>query len=206
MPIAVTLHQVTGADPRQRAHIDRAIECLTRAVNDPGFAQGVLEARYRETRWQASGGGWQALTPDQILQRVQDGRERATPIDAIIDLRLELIDTEPGVLGSTTLGELPIRPGRRFIDACVDSGDVAHLAGHLLHEWCHVSGFYHHPDNGARGDTAYVLGNLVRAIAERDGGALATPAIAAIIATEDCGCGGVVHTDGAANSGPLPDE
>lgn len=206
MPIAVTLHQVTGADPRQRAHIDRAVECLTRAVNDPAFAQGVIAARYRETRWQASGGGWHALTPDQILKRVQAGRERGTPIDATIDLHLDLIDTEPGVLGSTTLGKLPIRPGRRFIDACVASGDVAQLAGHLLHEWCHVSGFFHHPDNAARGDTAYVLGDLVRAIAERQSDVLGAPEIAAIVAAEGCGCDGATHQEGAADRGSLPDE
>ena len=55
------------------------------------------------------------------------------------------------MLGGTALGCQPIHPARWFVDRCIAAGDAVNLAGHFMHEWMHLSGFYHWPDNKARG-------------------------------------------------------
>ena len=64
-----------------------------------------------------------------------------------------------------------------------------------MHEWCHVSGFYHWPDNKARGDTAYVVGRLVREALEARYCNEIDPEITALMhdVETDCGCRGEVE-------------
>jgi hypothetical protein len=131
---------------------------------------------------------------------VRAGCERGTEPDGTIDLWLELIDlpapsSGKQVLGSTALGTTPTRTARWFVDLCAERGDAVNLAGHLLHEWAHVSGFYHWPDNTARGDVAYVLGRLVREALEDRYSHEIDPEITAMMhdAETDCGCHGEVE-------------
>ncbi len=197
MPTAA-LQAVRGADPDQQRFIERAVARLGEALADPAFLVGIESADYTETRWTPLHGQWRALTGAEIARRIADGIERGTaPGDGTLEFAFELVDL-PGpegghpVLGSTALGCQPIHPARWFVDRCAAAGDAVNLASHFMHEWMHLSGFYHWPDNKARGDAAYVVGRLVRETLEPKYRAEIDPAITALMHDRetDCGCRG----------------
>ena len=198
MSITVRLNSAEGADDDQRRFIDRAIDRLNEAVTDPRFLSAVALAEYVETRWTPLHGQWRALNGEEIAARIAAGLERGTdPGDGVLDFAFELVDL-PGpesgkqVLGSTALGCQPIHPARWFVDRCRRAGDPVNLASHFMHEWMHLSGFYHWPDNKARGDTAYVVGRLVRETLDPKYGGEIDPAITKLMHDRetDCGCRG----------------
>lgn len=201
MPLSVKLHALDGATPAQAAFVAEAVALLEEAVSDPRFLGAVVGADYIDTHWSDAQGGTRVFTVAQIATRLGEGRERGTAADQVIDLAFTLADLPgaegpPRVLGSTALGTLPISTARWSVDRCMaaneGAGDPVNLASHFLHEWCHVSGFFHYPDNKARGDTSYVAGRLVReTLAERHG-ARVDSAITALMADRetDCGCRG----------------
>jgi hypothetical protein len=194
---SVLLHALEGADECQQHVIACAVERLGEAVADSRFLTAVVDADYVETRWTPLDGQWRALTGAEIAERIGAGLERGSKPDGAIDLSFELIDL-PGpetgrqVLGSTFLGCQPIRTARWFVDRCETAGDPVNLASHFMHEWMHLSGFYHWPDNKARGDAAYVVGRLVREmLADRHGGEI-DPNVTELMhdIETDCGCRG----------------
>ena len=201
MTLATKLHALTGATQAEAAFIDEAVALLDEAVSDAGFFSAVCEAEYVATRWTPAEGPQRSFTSAQIATRIGEGRERGAAADQTLDLALDLIDL-PGpesgkqVLGSTALGVLPVHIARWFVSRCMAAsegrGDAVNFASHLMHEWCHVSGFSHWPDNKARGDTAYVVGRLVRELLAPRHGDRIDKAITALMAdTEtDCGCRG----------------
>ena len=201
MTLATKLHALTGATPAEAAFVDEAVALLGEAVGDPGFLSAVVEADYVATRWAPAAGPSRSFTRTQIATRIGEGRERGAVADQTLDLSLDLIDL-PGpesgrqVLGRTALGTLPIHTARWFVAWCMAAssgrGDPVNFASHLMHEWCHVSGFVHWPDNKARGDTAYVVGRLVREALAPNHGDRIDPAITALMADveTDCGCRG----------------
>ena len=138
-----------------------------------------------------------APSPAAIAERIAGGIERGREPDGVLDFGFELADLPDSgcgvrVLGSTTLGCLPIRPARWFVERCRAAGDAVNLASHFMHEWMHLSGFYHWPDNAARGDAAYVVGRLVRERLEGRHAPEIDPAITALMhdVETDCGCRG----------------
>ena len=98
----------------------------------------------------------------RIYRCIRSGRERGTATDGEIDLAVRLAELPEGVVGETTPGKLPFRTARWFIQGCVEDDDVVSPACHFIHEWLHVAGFYHSPDNKARGDVSYLVGDIVR--------------------------------------------
>jgi hypothetical protein len=198
MGLSVALHDVRGASEAQRRFIGHAVTLLGEALADPGFLPAVAKADYVETRWTPLHGQWRSLTGEEVAARIAAGLERGTdPGDRVLDLSFELVD-RPGpetghpVLGSTALGCQPIHPSGWFVDRCAAAGDAVNLASHFMHEWMHLSGFYHWPDNKARGDAAYVVGRIVREALEPKHGAEIDAAITALMHDEetDCGCRG----------------
>ena len=173
MALTVSLRDVRGADPAQRAFIERGIARLGEAVGDPGFLAAMAAADYVETRWTPLHGQWRALTGAEIAARIAAGTEHAVRLAA-------------------ALGCQPIHPARWFVDRCMAAGDAVNLASHFMHEWMHLSGFFHWPDNKARGDAAYVAGRLVLEALEPKYGAEIDPAITALMHDRetDCGCRG----------------
>ena len=198
MAPSAILREVQGADAEQRRFIESAVARLGEALADPRFLPAVARAAYVETRWTPLHGRWRALTGAEIAARIAAGIERGSdPGDGVLELAFDLADL-PGpdsgttVLGSTSLGCQPIHTARWFVDRCLASGDAVDLASHFMHEWMHLSGFYHWPDNKARGDAAYVVGRLVRETLEPTYGADIDPAIVALMhdVETDCGCRG----------------
>jgi hypothetical protein len=197
MALTVALREVDGADAAQRSFVERAIGRLQEAVAHPGFLPAVAQADYVETRWTPLHGPWRVLTGEEIADRIGSGIERGSEADGVLEFAFELVDL-PGpdsghpTLGSTALGCQPILTSRWFVDRCAGADDAVNLASHFMHEWMHLSGFFHWPDNKARGDTAYVVGRLVREVLEPRHGAEIDASITALMHDRetDCGCRG----------------
>ena len=183
--IGVTLHVLEGADARQRRLAGRAAAALRQAVNDPDFEPRVRAAPYEATRFSDGGKSW-PVPPAQVYDRIRSGAERGTAADGAIDLAIVLADLPKGVVGETTPGKLPFRTARWFIDGCVEEEDVVSPACHFIHEWLHVAGFYHCPDNAARGDVSYLVGDIVRELLLARGHGMSARIAAEL---EQAGCG-----------------
>ena len=168
MTIKVTLHLLENAGPKQLGIAWRACELLEQAVNDPRFVPEVLDATYLETRVSDPDGLTRSVPVKSLPEFVLQGLERGTAADAEIDLKVVLDGFRRGILGSTLTGVLPFRTAYWFINDCIKYDEPAELAGHFMHEWLHVCGFYHWPNNSARDDVAYNLGNIVRKLARGD--------------------------------------
>lgn len=165
MTVRVTLQSLENAGPKQQEIASRACELLEQAVNDPRFVQEVLDATYLETRISGADGSTWSVSVKTLPDFVLQGLEQGTAADAEIDLRVVLDGFRRGILGSTLTGVLPFRTAYWFINDCIKYDEPAELAGHFMHEWLHVCGFYHWPTNSARDDVAYNLGNIVRKLA-----------------------------------------
>lgn len=187
MTINVSLHEVQNAGPKQTVLIERACRRLQDALNHPDFAERVIAANYRERRWKSTDGRVVHVSPQDIMARIRAGRERATEIDGEIDLRVHLkAFKKRSTIGATVLGHLPIRTAYRYINAALDADDVANPAGHFMHEWMHVSGFFHYPNNKARNDVAYNVGGIVRSILEDRFGERVDPALSGDLDGWEC--------------------
>ncbi|WP_158621393.1 hypothetical protein [Corallococcus aberystwythensis] len=162
MTVKVTLHELMDAGPKQKSIAQRACVSLEEALNHPEFSARVAKAKYKETRFRDADGRTLSVPADKVHSYVVSGAERATPSDSEIDLKIQLDRIKVGVLGATTPGKLPFRTAYWFINDCIKTDDVASLASHFIHEWLHVAGFYHHPNNKARGDVPYEVGRIVR--------------------------------------------
>src|SRR5688572_25835397 len=207
MPTTVNVEDVRNERrPAQEEMLRRAARILETAINDPRFFERVRSASYVRTGWKSSSGRRVAYTRQQIADRIAAGRERNTAIDNVINMELSLRVTPDGVLGSATLGHQPIRPGYRFVDESIRKDKAGPLAGHLMHEWLHVSGFYH-KYKGPQDDVPYVVGRIIRDILrgqliEEDDDELWD-----LVEKSDCGC----HEDEdelaeAVEEQDLPDE
>ena len=185
MTIRVTLHDFAGADARQSALAARAAAALEEAVNDPGFEPRVRAAPYKACMFSDGSRSW-SVPPADVYGYIRSGAERGTAADREIDLAIVLADLPKGVVGETTPGKLPFRTARWFIDGCVEDGDVVSPACHFIHEWLHVAGFYHSPDNKARGDVSYLVGDIVRDLLRARDHPM-SPRMAARL--EEAGCG-----------------
>lgn len=190
----VTLHSIANAGPKQTAIAQAACALLETALNDPGFPERVRAETYRETRF-SDGSSWRSVPVADLAEMILGGAERGTEADGEIDLKVELDGFKRGILGSTTPGKLPFRTAYWFINDCIEYDEPAELAGHLIHEWLHVCGFYHWPDNRARDDVAYHVGNIVRDLAR--GGNKKPSAMPDWLGQGACGAAGAEAADKA---------
>jgi len=167
----VNLRGITRPDQRTVINLARAY--LRTAVNHQKFRNSLLgeggEQRIRLSAayFRERTGRMRAMCRREIWNIIQQGRERATPsnqIDREIDLHVVLVNKRRPVVGSTYLGHQPIRTGYWFVNSAAANNDAVSVARHLMHEWLHVAGFAHYPNNSARGDVPYALGELVRDI------------------------------------------
>ena len=165
MTTAINLRDLIDFDDAQDAHFRRCGELLALAVNHADFRRRVLSAPYRETYFKPVGRRRVSKTPAEVVQIIEQGLERGTTADSIIDIAISQDPTiEAPVVGSTIPGQLPWRTSSWFIKDCTTSGDTINPARHMIHEWLHVAGFVHKRQNGYRKDVAYLVGDIVRNI------------------------------------------
>ncbi len=185
MAIKVTLYDVLDASPAEADLAQRAAAALAAALNHPDFAGLVAAAPYSGT-WFSDGRRSWSVPPAEVYAFIASGAERGTGKDEEVDLAVRLDSMPAGVIGSTTPGVLPFRTARWFILGCIEERDLVSPACHFIHEWLHVAGFYHQPDNRARGDVAYLVGDIVADLLRREG-YHQSARMARLL--EDAGCG-----------------
>lgn len=189
MPIRVKLHlPVRNArNAGQREICELAARLLESAVNRSDFLDRVRNADYIRTGWRSSRNRRIAYTPQQVAARIEAGRERKTPVDGVIDVELALRSTPPGTVGSARVGHQPIRPGYRIVNSSARTGKAGALAAHIMHEWLHVSGFYH-KYRGQQDDVPYVVGRIVGRILRNHFIEEVDEELLRMVEEEDCGC------------------
>ena len=100
-----------------------------------------------------------SVPPREVYNYIASGAEMGTISDSTIDIEVSL--EERNDVGGTYPGRLPFYTAFWFIDECIEYDDHISLASHFIHEWLHVQGFYHHPDNSAREDVPYTVQKIV---------------------------------------------
>ena len=188
--ISVTLHELIDAGPRQTALVSQSCQLLQTALNDPNFVPMVANATYRETRFRDANGQTRSIPPAELPGFIASGAERGTPGDNEIDLKIKLARLRRGVVGSTIPGRLPFRTAYWFINGCLAEEDAISPARHFIHEWLHVAGFYHYPNNSAREDVPYVVGDIIRQLLSQNKALHESTAMAQALDQADCGADG----------------
>lgn len=166
-PTKVKLDLRGSVTDEQKHIMELGRNYLEKAINDPSFGERLLKLKFTSTRFRKSNGIVEEKSNEDILKIIREGIERPNRNDEPkpknqIELRVVLVPKKKPTVGSTVLGKLPIRTGYWFVNAAARRPDAVSIARHLMHEWLHVAGFYHYPDNSARGDVPYEVGSLVR--------------------------------------------
>jgi hypothetical protein len=164
----IVVRNVQQDSPEDQIFV-KARRILEQVVNDPRFKAGILQGGFRGSKYRYQDGTVEDKSPQQVWNIIRCGIERPvrsglTP-DRQIDLEVLLVPKTRPTVGSTFLGQLPIRTGYWFVNAAIANDDGVSLARHMMHEWMHVAGFFHYPSNSARGDVPYRVGELVKEIA-----------------------------------------
>lgn len=199
MMLTVNLIELGRAGPKQTAIINRAIGLLQKAINHPDFQSGVIMATYSGAWFEPMG---RQLTTAEIYAVISGGIESGATADGAIDLKIRLGRKRRGILGSTPLGRFPITTAYWLVDDCIALDQPEELAGHFMHEWLHVAGFYHYPKKGVQRDVPYVVGELVRTLLAPHSANKAAVDIHARILHADCGEGESDADDDGAEGAP----
>jgi hypothetical protein len=171
--IKVTVLVRGDATDAQREIICIGESYLEKAVNHPKFKNLLLGLNgetiisFKEKRFRTSRGQVQIKENTAIWNLISMGDERSpsdTDGNKTIDLQIDLVPKRKPTVGATVLGKQPVRTGYWFVDEAAKRKDGVSIARHFMHEWLHIAGFFHYPDNSARGDVPYVLGGVVRDI------------------------------------------
>jgi hypothetical protein len=158
--IKVNFRGISNNGPKQEAIARRACAALEKALNHPSFAEQVGSARYEETRFEDEDGRSFSVPPEEVYRYIASGAELGTASDSTIDIEVSLEDRND--VGGTWPGILPFYTSYWFINECIEAdNDYISLASHFIHEWLHVSGFYHYPDNDARNDVPYTVQEII---------------------------------------------
>jgi hypothetical protein len=170
MPTTVKLQNIENANGEQKAFIENVCKLLNEVFADEaGLASAIRAKDYKQTKYKKFKEKTSVdLSKDEIVRVILEGREadqqEAPKPDRVIDLHVKLYPHRKGTVGTTTLGKQPIKPAFWFIERCMKSEkkDGISMGRHLMHEWCHVAGFFHYPDNSARDDVPYIIGEVFR--------------------------------------------
>lgn len=180
----VKLVQLDAAGPKQVEIVNRACVSLQEALNHEEIALRIANAHYKETRFRSADGVVASIQPEQIWGYIKSGRERGSAEDGVINVAVRLARKPDGILGSTTPGKLPWETAYWFVNTCLRNDDPISLARHFIHEWLHVAGFFHYPNNKARDDVPYNVGAIVETLLRSAGEKSSHSAI-----FDDCLCG-----------------
>lgn len=159
MVIEVQLGWIKNAGPKQESMAKRTIDSIRYALNHPDFKSLLLSRKFRELKFQPPGGELLSLTPEEAYEKLQDGAELGGTKDGVITIKVRLANTRS--VGYWNPGDDYFTTSYRTINRSISSGSNSGLAANFIHEWCHVAGFRHYPNNSARDDMAYHTGSIV---------------------------------------------
>lgn len=156
---------------KHRLVVERAQELLQKVVREDAFAEKVRAATFGGgSFFRRVDGVVTQPSAGEVLRIIREGVERNANNTG--DKRIEIIlkpKPQPkGVVGSTRLGSNPVRTATWFMQQVAERRDATSLARHLLHEWMHVAGFFHKGRGPNQKDVPYVIGDIVRDVAQND--------------------------------------
>ena len=157
--INVELGYIKHAGPKQTAIANDAINSLNYALNHPDFKSRLLNAYFKELMFQPKGGPERRITPIEAYEKLVDGAELGGVVDGVITINVKLKKYRH--VGVWNFGDDYFTTAYWVINRAISAGNHIGLAANFIHEWCHVAGFRHHPNNNARDDMPYNLGNIV---------------------------------------------
>ena len=154
----VKLHLLQGLNHKGKAKAEAVCALLEKTINTPAFQQAVLTAKFSDIRLEQPDNGPDRtdLTNQEILDILLSGVEYKSPPDGEIGLKVKF-HPFGSAIGSSKNGEIDTL--RRFFNR----SSLAQVAGHWLHEWCHVAGFHHDYARTARrpNSVPYLIGSLL---------------------------------------------
>lgn len=161
-----------GFNGKQLALLEEARTILEKVINHDEFKKRVLNFSYPYStgslwwkKWYTSQGfRWNNGDDRQtIYTKVLSGDEMGTGSDQEIDVKITVYTGDAGVLGYTNPGTLRTWINSKFLD----TASAAEIAGNLIHEYCHKTGYDHeYYYNSLRQYTVpYAIGYLVTEIA-----------------------------------------
>lgn len=167
MPLKVTLHQVDGAGPKQRAIAQSAAGVIQDVVNRQSFRDEIAKRKFASASFVAG-----ASQPN-VLRLILSGAEHGTEADEEIDLRIRFRSFgifKRKTVGQTVEGQATIETAYWFVNQCIAADDAAPLAAHWLHEWMHNVGYVHDSTGGDEHDVAYAVGEILYRLARGNTG------------------------------------
>lgn len=160
--IKVELRAVTNADDNRKAFANKTVTKLEAIINDPSFTAKLQSASYTGRRYRNDAGVLVDATNEVVNQVIIGGKERRTGPDGIVDLQVTFAGlSKPRTVGFVSPPSPLITTNTRFVDAW-QPDDYLSLAAHWMHEWMHVAGFRHRPDD--RTDVPYSIGTFVKEV------------------------------------------
>jgi hypothetical protein len=160
-----------ASENKHKIVAERARELLQQVIRQPSFADKVQKAAYPGGRFFRNVKGVVTQpTAGEVLDIIKKGIERGSSgtVDNKIEIVLQPKPQPKGVVGSTRLGSNPVRTATWFMHQVAEKQDATSLARHLLHEWMHVAGFFHRGQGPNQKDVPYVIGDIVRDIAQNE--------------------------------------
>jgi hypothetical protein len=168
----IKLTNVSNFNEARRKKLDEALDLLDRVLASQAFKQGVLNFGYseklnghtlRRTQFRMN----QGLSNQQIYELLLSGKDKfEKEPDGLIEVDLALaMQRHNGVLGFTYPNVVRVWINSWFFD----SAKLSEIAGNIMHEYCHKSGFEHEfKSTSLRPYTVpYAIGYLVRDLAAR---------------------------------------
>lgn len=179
--LKVSLKLSGNETPAQKQKLERAAQCMEKAINSVRFKNEILE--YSRTEWWSTGLLWWKkwhsrkvkgfaecdMTNEEVLKLIMAGGETLSPEqDQEADIQVTVAAGSRGVVGWTN----PHTPMQWISSWFINSQDVdAHeVAGNLAHEWMHKIGFDHafNPYSGREHTVPYAVGYLIEKISRGD--------------------------------------
>ncbi len=124
-------------EEKEKANI--AIEMIRELINSEIFKEKVLAVpSFTKNKIKRKTGN-KRYTNQEIYDLILSGEDLKNPADGVINLKLNLYDSEKNEIGHTNMTTLEISTFRGYFL----SKKIKNYAAHILHEYMHVIGFVH---------------------------------------------------------------
>lgn len=162
---SVKLLATTHFNTWQLAKAEAARALIEATVNGAAFRDGVLAARFLDTRFErADGTVVDSLSNRQILDMLLAGAEAGSAADQVIGLKVSLYYQRwSSAIGWTDEDGVIHTCANKFFNGA----EPNEVAGHWMHEWTHAAGFRHDYRRTSRRSQSvpYVVGELIATLA-----------------------------------------
>ena len=161
----VELGYIRNAGPKQEALALKAVQGIERAINHPDFKKTLIERRWDALMFRKPGGDLRELTPEEAYEKLISGAELSGVEDGVITIKCKL--KKRSDVGGWMPYDDHFETAYWMINREISRGSYYGLAANFIHEWCHIAGFWHYPNNSARYDMPYNTGSAVAEILKK---------------------------------------